>query len=653
MCGINGMWLLNGHDSAQDLLAESKRMSDQLAHRGPDDEGHWVNHAIGLVLGHRRLSIQDTSAAGHQPMVSSSGRYVISFNGEIYNFSSIASDLRARGHNFTGGSDTEVALAAFEEYGIEHALNAFTGMFAIALWDSVDQCLMLIRDRMGEKPLYFGVQNGDVVFGSELKVFRGATNIDLDIDVDSVSQLLRFGYIPAPRSIYKSIKKLTPGTYLRISRSNGGTISINEFSYWSLQEIVARSYDEDSAKSCNPIDGLDNLLRDSIRNQMIADVPIGAFLSGGIDSSTVVSIMQDLSSQPVQTFTIGFENPQFDETSYAREIAKYLGTTHNETTLSDQEILSIVPQLSGIYDEPFANASQLPSILVSDFAVQKVKVCLSGDGGDELFSGYNRYALTPNLSRKLHAIPSFARVGISKVVRLLASSLSRAMLDTLMTSLSRGSIKAQNVKKRLQKLAEVALCSNDADIYYRIISNTGTPAQFVSASTDTKCLLELLSDLIDAYGVNSAMLLWDQLVYLPGDNLAKVDRSSMSVSLETRLPLLDHGIVEFSWSTPARMARQQNSKQSKWLLRQVLSRYIPIALIDRPKMGFTVPIGEWLRGSLQHWAEDLLSRNSIESTGVFSPDSVSAIWHLHRNGSDEHAEVLWAILMYQSWAFSK
>lgn len=634
-------------------------MAATLHHRGPDDSGIWVNPHAGVALGHARLAIIDLSPAGHQPMLSDSGRYAIVFNGEIYNFHSIAAELRQQGVVFRGHSDTEVLLAAVECWGLTRALTCAIGMFALALWDNHDQVLHLARDRMGEKPLYYGWRGDTLVFASELKALRAYPGWQAEVDSDALGRYLRLGYIPAPHSIYRGIYKLPPGTSLSISGNPAraktafapdarpqGSASVHPISYWSVTEVAHGGLDHQIRSEASAIDELESLLRGVVRHQMIADVPLGAFLSGGIDSSTVVALMQAESSRPVKTFAIGFEEQGFNEAEHAKNVAIHLGTEHTELYVTAKEALATVPSIAHVYDEPFADSSQIPTILVSKLARQHVTVALTGDGGDELFAGYNRYRLAQNVFRLNKSVPGFLRRGIGGSLLAVGPERWDRILGSLRAVTSNKLLRQPRLGSRFCKFAGAMQANDLPEIYQYLVSYWTDPQQamLTTASNTAPWLTDRAEDSDDPI---ARMLHWDQNAYLPDDHLVRVDRASMSTALEVRTPLLDHRVVEFSWRLPTHM--KLNEGVSKWILRQVLYRHVPKALIERPKMGFSVPIEQWLRGALREWAEDLLSHARLTREGVLHPRNVREVWKRHLSGATDAHHELWAVLMFQAW----
>ena len=649
MCGLAGfLGFPVPADAVPPLLT---RMASSLAHRGPDDQGIWVNEASGVGLAHRRLSIQDLSPLGAQPMHSRSGRYVIAYNGEVYNFPELRAELVARGHSFRGGSDTEVMLAAFEEWGVEATVPRFNGMFAFAVWDQQERCLWLCRDRLGVKPLYVGHIGRKLVFGSELKALRLIPGFDRTVDRDALALYMRHDYVPGPASIYSSVRKLRPGMLTRYSPQDGGRPRETEIVYWSVERATMSPVAVPTGDAA-VVDQLDQLLRESIRCRMIADVPVGVLLSGGIDSSVVAGIAQSLVQAqtgvrtPVKTFTIGFSERQFDEAVHAREVAAHLGTQHTELYITPQDALDVVPALSQIYDEPFGDSSQIPTTLVSRLARQRVTVALSGDGGDEFFYGYPRYPTAETVWRRLSRLPSpLRRLGGSAL-----EALPPAWIDAGFSGLSRhfsnyGS--EGTPSQRARRFARV-VGQPDAYHFYRAIVSRWTDFDgLILGGSPARHLLADPPAWMRRLPPSQYMMVADILTYLSEDILAKTDRASMSASLELREPLLDHRIAEFALALPLR--QKYRNGQAKWALRQVAYRYVPAPLLDRPKQGFVIPVGEWLRGPLREWAEGLLDPARLSVEGYLDADVVRTRWAEHTSGRLNWQGKLWNVLMFQSW----
>ncbi len=651
MCGLVAFWEA-GYTGGDDthLYELLLQMTSTLQHRGPDDSGAWVEGNEGVALGFRRLSIIDLSPEGHQPMQSASGRYVIIFNGEVYNFSALREELEVKGHRFRGHSDTAVMLAAIEEWGLEAAVKRFVGMFAIVLWDRQERRLSLVRDRLGIKPLYYGWMGDTFLCASELKALRAHPSFRPEIDRGALTLYMRHNYVPHPYSIYKGIRQLPPGTILTLGptgrRATDGDFP-SPVPYWSAQEVAERGVaDAFTGTDREAIEEMDTLLREAVRLRMVADVPLGAFLSGGVDSSTVVALMQAQSEQPVKTFTIGFNEERYNEATHARAIADHLGTDHTELYVTPEQALSIIPSLPQMYDEPFADSSQLPTFLVSQLTRRHVTVSLSGDGGDELFGGYTRYAVARSIWGKVGWLPPRARVGLARGIRSVSRSSYDRWLGRLAPYTGRfGSV--GRVGDKLHTLSEVLAVRDRDDLYRRLVSHTPSPHSLVLGGYEPPTALTGRRRRIRLHDYTQRMMYVDTVSYLPDDILTKVDRASMAVSLEARVPLLDHRVVEFAWRLP--MSLKVRDGQGKWILRQVLYRYVPRQLIERPKMGFGVPIDIWLRGPLREWAEALLNERRLREEGFLDPDTVRSMWRDHLSGERNSQGRLWNILMFQAW----
>lgn len=650
MCGFVGFFGGRSFNHREDIVATLKAMADAIAHRGPDDEGYWSDTSHRIGFGHRRLSIQDLSPAGHQPMQSSSGRYVIVFNGEIYNHLLLREKLVADGcaPPWRGHSDTETLLAGFDAWGIQACVENTLGMFAFAVWDRKNSTLTLCRDRVGEKPLYYGWQgrgNGSTfLFGSELKALRRHPAFENRIDRGALSLLLRHNYIPAPYSIYEGIAKLAPGCLLTISlRQREPQVR----TYWSgMHAAEAGIADAFHGSPEEAVDELESLLKDALRQQMLSDVPLGAFLSGGVDSSTIVALMQAQSSRPVKTFSIGFFEKDFNEAEHAKAVAQHLGTDHTELYVTGEQAMGVIPRLSSLYDEPFSDSSQIPTFLLSQLARQHVTVSLSGDAGDELFCGYTRYQMTAKLWSRVSAVPLPLRRLAAKGLTSISVPSWNRLVDSMQPLLPR-SMQVSNAGDKLHKGAG-ALESRSIDaLYLKLASHWHDPASVVVHGFEPPTLLTNGERFGAGFDHVQRMMVLDMLTYLPDDVLVKVDRAAMGVSLETRAPFLDHRVVEFAWRLPQSMKLRDG--KTKWALRKVLYKYVPQALIERPKMGFGVPIGEWLRGPLRDWAETLLDKSRLQNQGFFKPALIRKKWEEHLSRKNNWQYYLWDVLMFQEW----
>lgn len=653
MCGILG-FLGSGTGTSSNGEKVLKSMADSLAHRGPDDAGYWLDASRCIGLGHRRLAIVDISPAGHQPMLSSSGRYVIVLNGEIYNHRLLRKELEGAGlaPAWRGHSDTETLLAAIDAWGVRRAVTRAIGMFAFAVWDRQNGTLVLGRDRIGEKPLYYGWQRGDegaaFLFGSELKALRAHPAFEGSIDRGALSLLLRHNYIPAPYSIYQGIFKLRPGCLLEVSL---GRREPRIEAYWSVANAAeAGTANVFAGDSREAVDELELLLKDAVGQQMMADVPLGAFLSGGVDSSTIVALMQAQSSRPVKTFTIGFEEEGYNEAEHARLVATHLGTEHTEMYVTAEQAMAVIPRLPLLYDEPFADQSQIPTFLVSRLARQHVTVALSGDAGDELFCGYQRYPSTENLIKSWNKITA----GPFALRKLVAAGLTSVSADAwnklagTVEGLLPRSLRGANIGNKLHKGAG-ALASRSPDaLYWSSVSYWHDPASVVLHGYEPPTLLHDEAPEMAGLDTVQRLMALDMLTYLPDDILVKVDRAAMGVSLETRAPFLDHRVVEFAWRLPQSMKLRDG--HAKWALRQVLDRYVPRSLIERPKMGFAIPVGHWLRGPLRDWADALLDDSRLRHDGFFHADLIRRKWKEHLSGEHNWEYHLWGVLMFQAWA---
>lgn len=639
MCGIAGFWA--PEVCVRGAVAVLIAMGQAIAHRGPDAQDQMWDEKSRLGLVHRRLSIQDLSPAGAQPMVSSSGRFVLVFNGEIYNFRALAAELEGAGHRFRGHSDTEVMLAAFEQWGVEGALERFAGMFAVALWDRGERWLWLARDRMGEKPLYYGWHRGVLLFSSELKAMRAFPGFMPEIDRDALTLLLRHTCIPAPHTIYRGIRKLLPAHSLCFNLAQGESHP-EPRAYWSLADAF-RAGDEWDANTAE--EELDRRLGEVIKEQMIADVPLGAFLSGGIDSSTVVALMQKHASRSVRTFSIGFDVPSFNEAEHAAAVARHLGTEHTELYVTHRDALDIIPRLPEIYDEPFADSSQIPTYLVCRMTREQVTVALSGDGGDELFAGYAHYPNTLNAWRQQHEAP-----GLKERLGRLVLGLSPEVAAPLVRAFVPGQRRLSVVGLKEKLLHEYALrTAPNLQVFYARRAGFWThPERLVPGTVIPPYALtrEIPESVAALSGLKQLQWL-DLNCYLPDDILTKVDRAAMAVSLETRIPLLDHRIVSFALGLPDHLTRDGNT--GKAVLRRVLHRYVPRELVERPKQGFAIPISQWLRHELRDWAEALLDECRMRQEGFWEVGPIRQTWADHLEGRDDYSFQLWGVLMFQAW----
>ncbi len=652
MCGLTGILNLGpGQDSLEPVL---KRMADAIRHRGPDDQGIWEDSHAGMGLAHRRLSILDLSPQGHQPMISASERYVIAFNGEVYNFNDLRRELDALWENtesgmrarWRGHSDTEVMLAAIEQWGIANAVKKFIGMFAFALWDRKEQELSLVRDRLGIKPMYYGWQGDSFLFGSELKALKKHPEFRREINPDSVALLMRYKYIPAPHAIYKGINKLLPGHILTLKKSNPHATP-QSVPYWSMLEVAEAGVTHPLVESEEDVIAqLDSILRDAVKLRMISDVPLGAFLSGGIDSTMIVAMMQAQSNEPVKTFSIGFNEEGFDEAPYAKKIAEYLGTDHTELYVTAEQGMGVIPRLPTLYDEPFSDPSQIPTFMVSELARKKVTVSLSGDGGDELFGGYNRYIKGRDLWKKISWMPKPGRQLLATSISAIPSRVYDRGLSWMKPILARFG-RAGDMGHKMHLLSDVLSAKSPEALYLHLISHWTDPVSLVKGAVEPStpfsngCHWGKLTDF------TQRMIFLDTIGYLPGDILTKVDRASMGVSLEARIPMLDHRVVEYAWRIPQEMKLIEG--ESKALLKKVLYKYVPKEMMERPKKGFSVPIADWLIGPLRGWAEDLLDERKLEEEGHFNPEPIRRIWGEHLSKKLNWEFRLWDVLMFQAW----
>ena len=620
-------------------------MTDTLLHRGPDESDVWTSSQSPVALGHTRLAVVDLSPTGHQPMTSSDDRWVLAFNGEIYNHESMRRDLGRLGISFRGTSDTEVLLTGLSIWGIRETLERADGMFALAAWDAQEQVLHLVRDRMGEKPLYYGWAGSALIFGSELRALRAWPGFRGEIDRESVALMLQGGYVPGPRSIYQGVRKLQPGRGLSVPLSDAPGVE-QHWTYWDIQAIaVGRSSRKSRESPAEAVARCDALLADVVGRELVADVPVGALLSGGVDSSLVVALAQRTSASPVRTFTVGFTEPDYDESAYARAVATHLGTDHTEVIVTPEDALAVIPDLPSIYDEPFADSSQIPTVLISRIARQAVTVSLTGDGGDELFGGYQRYGV--------HG--AVARVGsVPLPVRRGAASLIKRVPDSSWATIERSAARwpipggGRRLAERMHKGA-VLLGTPDIDQQAYAALMTHAPPDGGALTLGDAAQSPFLNPgvwdrRLDRLG---RMRLIDQLIYLPDDLLVKVDRAAMSVSLETRAPLLSREVVELAWGLPTSLLRRRGS--GKWILKRVLEQYVPSSLVDRPKMGFGVPVAAWLRGPLRDWGAGLVHSIARDDAGILDGDYAQRLWQRHAEGRGDHSYLLWSLIMFQAW----
>ncbi|MBL51923.1 MAG: asparagine synthase (glutamine-hydrolyzing) [Candidatus Marinimicrobia bacterium] len=647
MCGIAGF--LSRQEFSDDYWINNlQAMASSLIHRGPDEEGIWFDRSQGIGFSHRRLSILDLTETGNQPMHSACNNYVITFNGEIYNHLKIRKKLKEQNliNHWKGTSDTETFLAAFSSWGIKKTLEESRGMFAFSLWDKRKKELILGRDRFGEKPLYYGWNGNIFLFGSELKALKSHVSFIEEIDKEALSLYLQNSYVPCPRSIYKNIKKLEPSTIAKISFNSN---QVKKENFWDLENTLDNSKSNLYSSKAEAVKDLDNLLNEVVEEQMISDAPLGGFLSGGIDSSLILSIMQSQSSKPIKSFTIGFTEKEFDESTYASNVAKYLGTEHTELIVSSSDLLSVVPKLSKIYDEPFADSSQVPTFLLSSLASNKVKVSLSGDGGDEIFAGYNRHRFVNNTWPKLNYVPLKLRKSFAEKIIGLSPEEIRKLIKFLPIS----SHKQNNLGGLLIKIANVIGADNITEYYENLIYQTDKPSEILHEKNQPYEIGRKNNSKLDigSYSDLEKVMIMDTINYLPDDILVKVDRASMSVSLETRAPFLDPRVFKYAWSLPSGL--KINGSKTKFILREVLSNYIPKKMIERPKKGFGIPLDDWLRGPLRDWADALLNKELINSEGLLNANTVQKIWHDHVKGKANRGPLLWNILMFQLWLKDK
>lgn len=652
MCGFAG-FIDNKRSLNSDMLKQTiKKMADTLYHRGPDDSGTWVDATCGIALGFQRLAILDLTPTGHQPMISHNGRFVIVLNGEIYNYKDIKKELESV-DIWNGHSDTEIMLEAIGTWGVEAALKKFTGMFAFALWDREKRELTLARDRMGEKPLYYGWLGNTFIFGSELKALKAFTATEFsgqmpwEIDRNALCLYLRYNYVPAPYSIYKGIWKLLPGSFITLGSKEIGEKIHKVRKYWDMLEIVEKGItDPFIGTDTEAIDELDTLLRKAVREQMEADVPLGAFLSGGVDSSAIVALMQVQSNRPVRTFSIGFYEEGYNEAKNAKAVAQHLGTEHTELYVTAETAMSVIPKLPYIYDEPFSDSSQIPTFLVSEMTRKHVTVSLSGDGGDEVFGGYTRYLWGSAIWRRIGWIPEGMRKMASKTLTSLSMDTWDGLFQ-LLDPLIPKHFKQRMPGDKMYRIAKTLTVRSPEELYTRLVSGWQNPASIVIDSREQNFppFDDIRRSSLSSF--LNLMMFMDTVTYLPNDILVKVDRASMGVSLELRAPFLNHHVVEFAWQLPLTM--KVRNRQGKWLLRQILYRYVPKKLIERPKMGFGIPIGTFLKGALRPWAEALLDERRLQREGFFRPEAIRRKWLEHLSGRGNWQYDLWAVLMFQLW----
>ncbi|MCW5979148.1 MAG: asparagine synthase (glutamine-hydrolyzing) [Bryobacteraceae bacterium] len=645
VCGIAGFLKRGAGQPQAAMCAQVVRMADAIRHRGPDDSGAWVDASAGIALSHRRLSIIDLSPLGHQPMESADGNWIIVFNGEIYNFQELRDELEGRGHAFWGHSDTEVMLAAFTEWGVEKSLRRFNGMFAFAVWNRAERTLYFARDRLGKKPLYYGWAGDTLLFGSELKALQAHAAFRAEIDRGALALFLRHNYIPSPHSIYRGIFKLPPAAMVAVPPSATG-VTPAPVSYWSAREVAEQGAGRRIAGVEEALEELGALLKSAVGLRMIADVPLGAFLSGGIDSSLVVSLMQASSARPVKTFSIGFHEQTHDEARHAKAVARHLGTEHTELYVTPRDAMDVIPRLPSMFDEPFADSSQIPTFLVSQLARTEVTVSLSGDGGDELFAGYSAYHANAKFWTRYGAMPRVVR----QVLSLGARGLSPSSWDHVMARLNSWAPEGWRRDSpgiRLHRLANVLSQPTEETVYRSLISYWQPPFSLVPEDLEPPTAFTDPARRARLGSFTERMMYLDTVSYLPDDILVKVDRASMAVSLEARCPLLDHRVAEFAWRVPLEMKVRDG--KGKWLIRQLLYRYVPEAMVERPKTGFEVPLGDWLRGPLRGWAERLIAPERLRSEGILNPEPLRPFWTQHINGVYDWGRRLWPVLMFQAW----
>ena len=642
MCGIAGFIDLNGFSllQAQNI---GKSMGKAIQHRGPDDSGLWIEKDYGVVLVHQRLAILDLTQFGHQPMLSGSGRYVICFNGEIYNHKQLRSELDLNGEapNWRGHSDTETILACFDAYGIKQTLKKLVGMFSIALWDKSTKQIFLARDRMGEKPLYYGKHGKLLLFSSELKALHAHPNFSPNINKDSLSLYIRYNYIPQPFSIYRGIKKLPPGHFVRLKQNT------KPEPFYSLSHTVTSGkMNIFKGSETEVINRVENTLKNTVKSQMQSDVPLGAFLSGGVDSSLILALMQEQQSRRVQSFSIGFDDKNYNEAPFAKKIAKYIGTDHSELYVDARQARNIIPYLPKIYDEPFSDSSQIPTLLLTQFAKKSVKVSLSGDGGDEIFGGYNRYTWVKRSWPKFRYIPKPFKNLMAKLITSIPPSRWNIIAEPILSIMPQ-KFQYVNFGDKLHKLSSILNCVSTEELYRTLISNCDTPNDIVISGKEPKTKLNFDDGILNALSNVEKLMFYDTLMYLSDDILVKVDRAAMNFSLETRAPFLDHRLIDLAWQLPFNFKIRNGI--NKWCLRELLYKRIPKQLIERPKMGFGVPIGDWLKGPLREWVFDLLDKKRMEQSGYFKTSEIHERLEQHISGKKNWQYFLWNILMFETW----
>lgn len=655
MCGIAGFWRRNNSTSQSSLTEQVEAMAATLRHRGDDSSGAWADAGSGVAFSHARLSILDLSEAGHQPMLSTSGRYIITYNGEVYNHLELRPELEQAGHSFRGHSDTETILAAISEWGLEKSLERFNGMFAFALWDTQQKKLTLVRDRIGIKPLYYGFTSSGLVFGSELKALKASNGFDNPVNRDALSLYCRYNYVPEPYAIYENVYKLLPGTVLTFSEPTAAEFSPHEkeariapHRYYSLKDIyesnAAQGFEGSFEDATNE---LEKKLTAAVKRRMISDVPLGAFLSGGIDSSVVVALMQSISDKPIKTFTIGNENKFYNEATHAAAVARHLGTEHTELYVTAKDALGVIPSLADMYDEPFSDYSQIPTYLVSKLARESVTVALSGDGGDELFAGYRRHFQAAPFWDKISCCPHFLRQIPASILMKMADSGCIDYLANNFPYLLPASFKSGSAADSARKAAQVLGASSIPGYYQALTSQWQDPASVVLAGNEPKTFASKYDFDKSSLASVRGMMYLDMMMYHPDDILTKVDRASMAVTLEARVPLIDYEVIDFASRLPLDFLIKNG--QGKRILREVLHRHVPKELVERPKMGFSIPLGDWLGGELRDWGEELLSVTRLEDQGYFNPQIIRKKWDEHITGKRDWKYQLWNVLMFQAW----